>query len=55
MQKWEYKVYAYQHILGDDYKYEKILQAYGDEGWELTGVASFDKYYVVLYFKRPLP
>ena len=50
MQKWEYKVWFYE--LGD---LEQLLNAYGDEGWELVAAAGTDedRNERWFYFKRP--
>lgn len=49
MQKWEYKVWFYE--LGD---LEQLLNAFGDEGWELVAAAATDGdgNKRVFYFKR---
>ena len=46
MTKWEYKIISEKVYDG------KYLNSFGDEGWELCGVAATKAGSVVLYFKR---
>ena len=46
MEKWEYKIFNYD--LGD---LEQLLNALGDEGWELVSVAPLAASHVA-YLKR---
>jgi hypothetical protein len=50
MQKWEYKIFNYE--LGD---LEQLLNAFGDEGWELIAASGTDEdgNERVFYLKRP--
>lgn len=40
MIKWEYKVFGVNSIISanEDYKLEKKLNEFGEDGWELVGI-----------------
>lgn len=40
MIKWEYKVFGVNSIISakEDFKLEKKLNEFGEEGWELVGI-----------------
>ena len=59
MKKWEYKtLYVGQHLGGETHtgeEFEKVLNEFGDEGWECVGLGMTDSRLVYIYDKTHVP
>ena len=59
MKKWEYKtLYVGQHLGGETHtgeEFEKVLNEFGDEGWECVGLGMTDSRLVHIYDKTHVP
>ena len=59
MKKWEYNtLYVGQHLGGETHtgeEFEKVLNEFGDEGWECVGLGMTDSRLVYIYDKTHVP